>query len=50
VTQVRNIKDTGLIVKGDVASKWMSIAQCFAGPPEEPPLKGSRHTKGEGNG
>jgi len=28
----------------------MSIAQCFAGPPEEPPLKGSRHTKGEGNG
>ena len=50
VTQVRNIEDTGLIVKGDVASKWMSIAQCFAGPPEEPPLKGSRHTKGEGNG
>ena len=50
VTQVRNIEDTGLIVKGDVASKWMSIAQCFAGPPEDHPLKGSRHTKGEGNG
>ena len=50
VTQVRNIKDTNLIVNGDIAKKWMSIAQCFAGPPEDPPKKGSRFTKGEKNG
>ena len=29
----------------DVAHEWMSIAQCFAGPPEDPPKKGSRFTK-----
>ena len=39
VTQVRNIKDTSLVVRGDTASKWMSLAQCFAGPPEDPPKK-----------
>ena len=37
VTQVRNIADTDLTVKGDIGTQWMSIAQCFAGPPEEPP-------------
>ena len=31
--------------KGKVAEKWMSIAQCFAGPPEDPPIKGSRYIK-----
>lgn len=45
VTQVRNIKDTNLKVEGNVAEKWMSIAQCFAGPPEDPPIKGSRYIK-----
>jgi len=50
VTQVRNIKDTSLRVKGDVASMWMSIAQCFAGPPEDPPKKGSRFIKEKKNG
>ena len=50
VTQVRNIEDTNLVVRGDIASKWMSLAQCFAGPPEDPPKKGSRYTKGEKNG
>ena len=45
VTQVRNIKDTNLKVEGKVAEKWMSIAQCFAGPPEDPPIKGSRYIK-----
>ena len=45
VTQVRNINDTNLKVEGDIAKKWMSIAQCFAGPPEDPPIKGSRYTK-----
>ncbi|PCJ47255.1 MAG: TIGR03084 family protein [Gammaproteobacteria bacterium] len=42
VTQVRNIADTKLELKGKVASHWMSIAQCFAGPAETPPIAGSR--------
>ena len=37
VTQVRNIADTQLSVTGKTAETWMSIAQCFAGPPEDPP-------------
>lgn len=40
--QVRNIADTRLKVHGPTAKHWMSIAQCFAGPPEPPPLPGSR--------
>jgi uncharacterized protein (TIGR03084 family) len=43
VTQTRNIADTRLAVAGDIATHWMSIAQCFAGPPETPPAKGARH-------
>lgn len=43
VTQTRNIADTALVVEGDVAKHWMSIAQCFAGPPETPPAEGTRH-------
>ncbi len=42
VTQVRNIGDTTLVVKGDTANQWMAIAQCFAGPPEQPPPAGTR--------
>ncbi|HJU10664.1 MAG TPA: TIGR03084 family metal-binding protein [Candidatus Binataceae bacterium] len=42
VTQVRNIQDTKLTVVGPIAGAWMSIAQCFAGPPEEPPPAGAR--------
>ena len=42
VTQVRNITDTRLAVRGDVATRWMAIAQCFAGAPSEPPAAGSR--------
>jgi uncharacterized protein (TIGR03084 family) len=42
VTQVRSIGDTRLAVVGDVASRWMSIAQCFAGPPSDPPAPGTR--------
>jgi len=42
VTQVRNVADTQLQVTGAIASEWMSIAQCFAGPPEDPPASGSR--------
>jgi uncharacterized protein (TIGR03084 family) len=33
VTQRRNVSDTGLVVEGDAATEWMSIAQAFAGPP-----------------
>ena len=42
VTQVRNVADTQLQLSGDNAIAWMEIAQCFAGPPEEPPVPGSR--------
>lgn len=42
VTQGRNIVDTRLKVVGDTATRWMAIAQCFAGPPENPPAPGSR--------
>jgi uncharacterized protein (TIGR03084 family) len=42
VTQTRNIVDTGLTVTGEPARIWMSLAQCFAGPPEDPPPPGTR--------
>ena len=42
VTQTRSIADTKLTVIGETAARWMSIAQCFAGPPEDPPAPGSR--------
>ena len=42
VTQGRNIRDVNLIVIGKPATEWMAIAQCFAGPPETPPVTGSR--------
>lgn len=47
VTQVRNITDTQLELTGDVAKQWMAIAQCFAGPAEEPPAKGLRTPRKE---
>ena len=43
VTQTRNVADTSLAVTGDVAKRWMAIAQCFAGPPERPPAPGQRY-------
>ncbi len=33
VTQRRNVADTGLRFDGDVATRWLDIAQAFAGPP-----------------
>jgi len=42
VTQNRNIVDTNLEVQGEIAKHWMSIAQCFAGDPEDPPEIGYR--------
>lgn len=45
VTQVRNVADTKLRVTGDVATRWMAIAQCFAGGPADPPKPGERTWK-----
>jgi uncharacterized protein (TIGR03084 family) len=42
VAQTRNIADTELQVTGEPARIWMSLAQCFAGPPVDPPAPGSR--------
>jgi len=42
VTQGRNVADTGLVVTGEIANQWMAIAQCFAGPPADPPAPGER--------
>ena len=42
VTQVRHIADTELAVSGPIATRWMAIAQCFAGPATTPPAPGSR--------
>ncbi len=42
VTQGRNVADTPLEVRGPVATQWMSIAQCFAGGPVDPPKPGER--------
>jgi len=41
VIQVRNIAETNPVT-GDGASKWMALAQCFAGPPITPLVKGFR--------
>jgi len=42
VTQTRNVADTDLRMVGETARTWMSLAQCFAGPPETPPAPGTR--------
>jgi len=42
VTQTRNVADTDLRVTGEPAREWMRWAQCFAGPPEDPPAPGAR--------
>ena len=42
VTQGRNIADVDLKVVGEPARRWMAIAQCFAGPPKDPPAPGER--------
>lgn len=43
VTQTRNVADTQLNVQGETAQRWMAIAQCFAGLPNDPPAPGTRH-------
>lgn len=44
VTQTRNVLDTDIKLIGDVAKQWMNVVQCFAGPPENPPVPGTRGT------
>lgn len=46
VTQTRNLADTRLVVSGPVAQEWMSMAQCFAGPVEDPPPLSTRYRAG----
>jgi uncharacterized protein (TIGR03084 family) len=43
VTQTRNVADTSLSIRGDTATDWMRIVQCFAGQPETPPARGTRY-------
>ncbi len=45
VAQTRNIADTKLRVRGPNATSWMAIAQCFAGPPNDPPAAGARRKR-----
>jgi uncharacterized protein (TIGR03084 family) len=45
VAQTRNIADTRLRVTGPNAAAWMTIAQCFAGPPNDPPQPGERRMR-----
>ena len=42
VTQGRNVADTRLAAGSHAAMEWMRLAQCFAGPPSDPPKKGER--------
>ncbi|MEO1542070.1 MAG: TIGR03084 family metal-binding protein [Pseudomonadota bacterium] len=42
VTQTRNVADTDIGMDGEVARTWMENAQCFAGPPHDPPAAGTR--------
>ena len=45
VTQVHNVADTNLRVTGPVAIDWLAMAQCFAGPREDPPASGSHYVR-----
>jgi uncharacterized protein (TIGR03084 family) len=42
VTQRRNIADTRLQCRGDHVRQWLSFAQAFAGPVQDPPAPGER--------
>lgn len=36
VTQRRNVANSSLLCEGASALQWLSMAQCFAGPPTAP--------------
>jgi len=40
VIRRRDVADTDIVTEGDVAARWMMIAQAFAGPPEPSPKPG----------
>jgi len=42
VTQRRHMADTALAASEGSASRWLAIAQCFAGPPADGPAPGVR--------
>ncbi len=42
VTQRRHLKETDLVFAGEVTGRWLSIVQCFAGPPADGPPAGQR--------
>lgn len=42
VTQRRHLQETGLVYIGDEVARWLSMAQCFAGPPADGPSVGLR--------
>ena len=42
VTQRRHVDDTALQYSDGVASEWLHMAQCFAGPPADGPAPGVR--------
>lgn len=43
VTQRRNVSDTELKYTAGPAAAWLTISQCFAGPPADGPAPGVRH-------
>lgn len=42
VTQRRHLQETDLMYDGDGVRHWLSMAQCFAGPPADGPPAGQR--------
>ena len=43
VAQTRNVADTKIETRGPIATRWMAVAQCFAGAAVDPPAPGTRH-------
>jgi uncharacterized protein (TIGR03084 family) len=45
VTQRRHLDDTGLQYSAGAVQQWLSMAQCFAGPPANGPAPGARRVQ-----
>lgn len=45
VTQRRHLADTGLQYSAGAVQQWLSMAQCFAGPPADGPAAGVRRVQ-----
>jgi uncharacterized protein (TIGR03084 family) len=48
VTQRRHVADTHLRCEGADVTRWAAMAQCFAGPPADPPRPGKWRPAGDG--